>query len=278
MRKHFERAGRLISYFDVQPEGAEGRRGTLVLLHAFPLSAEMWEPQLASPPAGWRVVAPDVAGFGRSFPVPHTATFDDDARDVVALFDHLGEKEAVVVGASMGGYIAFALMRVAAERVRGLVLADTRAEADTDEIRRSRQEMLETLDRDGAAAVVDGMLPRLLGRTTHKSRPDIVARVREIGARQPPGGIRAAIHRLMGRPDSTPLLSAIRCPTLVIAGVEDAITDPDVARGMQQRIPEARLALIDEAGHLASLERPEAFNAALWGQVLHFSILLKCKT
>lgn len=265
MLRHFERAGRLISYLEAEgvPAAAPGRRGTLVLVHAFPLAAEMWEPQLAAAPAGWRVVAPDVAGFGRSFPVPPTATFDDDARDLIALLDHLGEKEAVVAGVSMGGYIAFALLRAAPERVRGLVLADTRAEADTDAARRSREEMLGTLERGGAAAVVDGMLPKLLGPSTHASRPDLVARVRQIGFRQPPDGIRAAIHRLMGRPDSTPLLSTIRCPALVVAGAEDAITGPDVARGMQQRIPGARLTLIDRAGHLANLEQPEAFNEAL---------------
>jgi pimeloyl-ACP methyl ester carboxylesterase len=265
MLRYFERAGRLISYIEAGNPAAADRRGTLVLVHAFPLSAEIWESQLAAAPAGWRVVAPDVAGFGRSFPVPHTATFDDDAHDLLALLNHLGEKQAVVAGVSMGGYIAFALLRAAPERVRGLVLADTRAEADTDPARRARQEMLETLERGGVAAVVDAMLPKLLGHTTHASRPAVVARARAIGLRQSPDGIRAAIHRLMGRPDSTPQLSAIRCPVLVVAGTEDAIIGPEVVRGLQQRIPGARLSLIDEAGHLPNLERPDAFNAALAG-------------
>ncbi len=263
MLRHFERAGRLISYLEAEPPGDAERRGTLVLVHAFPMAAEMWEPQLAAAPPGWRVVAPDVAGFGRSFPVPHTATFEDDARDVAALLDHLGEKDAVVAGVSMGGYIAFALVRAFPDRVRGLVLADTRAEADTDAARRGRQEMLAALDRGGAPAVVETMLPKLLGPSTHASRPDLVTRVRQIGLRQPVDGLRAAIHRLMGRPDSTSLLPALRCPVLVAAGVEDAITGPDVAREMQQRIPGARLALIDRAGHLASLEQPGTFNEAL---------------
>ena len=263
MRKHFERGGRLISYLDAGPPAAGSPRGTLVLLHAFPLSAEMWEPQLASAPAGWRVVAPDVAGFGQSFPVPATATFEDDARDVVALLDHLGVAEAVVGGLSMGGYIAFALARLAPGRLRGLVLADTRAEADSDDARRSRQEMLGTVRRGGTAAVLEGMLPRLLGRTTLGSRPGVVARVREIGLRQPAEAVRAAIHRLMGRPDSVPLLGAIRCPVLVVAGSEDVITAPEVARGLQARIPSADLVILDGAGHLSSLERPEAFTDAL---------------
>jgi len=263
MRKQFERAGRLISYLDVEPPAGQPRRGTLVLLHAFPLSADMWRPQLADAPAGWRVVAPDVAGFGRSFPVPPTASFDDDARDILGLMDHLGQQTVVVGGLSMGGYIALALLRLAPERLGGLVLADTRPDADSDEARRSRHEMLETLERGGAAAVLDGMLPRLLGRTTLASRPQVVAQVREIGLWQPADGIRAAIHRLMGRPDSTPLLSGVRFPTLVVAGAEDVITGPEVAQAMHQRIPGARLTLIDGAGHLSNLEQPAAFNDAL---------------
>lgn len=263
MRGQFERAGRLISYLEVRPPARERQRGTLVLLHAFPLSADMWEPQLAAAPPGWRVLAPDVAGFGRSFPVPDTATFEDDARDVLALMDHLGQKDAAVAGLSMGGYIAFALARLAPERLQALVLADTRAEADTDEARRSRREMLETLERGGTAAVVDGMMSKLLGRTTIATRPDVAARVREIGLRQPADGIRSAIHRLLGRPDSTFLLSTIRCPTLVVAGSEDAITGPDVARGMARHIQGAELALVERAGHLSNLEQPEVFNAAL---------------
>ena len=262
MRRHFERAGRLVSYLEVEPAAAAGR-GTLVLVHAFPLAAEMWEPQLAAPPEGWRVVAPDLAGFGRSFPAPASATFEDDAGDLLALLDHLGEKQAVVAGLSMGGYVAFALLRLAPERVRGLVLADTRPDADSPEARRSRQDMLNTLDRDGVEAVVEGMLPRLLGATTLETRPGVAARVREIGRRQRTEGIRAAIHRLMGRPDSTPLLPAIRCPALVVAGAQDAITGPDIARGMQREIPGARLALLESAGHLSNLEQPDAFNAAL---------------
>lgn len=273
MRKRFERAGRLISYLDVEPPADQPRRGTLVLLHAFPLSADIWRPQLADPPAGWRVIAPDVAGFGGSFPVPHTATFDDDARDVLGLMDHLGQKMAVVGGLSMGGYIALALLGLAPERLAGLILADTRPDADSEESRRSRHEMIETLERGGAAAVMDGMLPRLLGPTTLESRPQVVTQVREIGLWQPADGIRAAIHRLMGRPDSTPLLSGVRVPTLVVAGAEDAITGPEVARAMHQRIPGARLTLIDRAGHLSNLEQPGAFNDALsaflsWGQVV----------
>jgi pimeloyl-ACP methyl ester carboxylesterase len=263
---HFEHRGRLLSYLDAPGPAVAGRApALLVFLHAFPLEAAMWAPQLASVPAGWRAVALDLAGFGRSFPVPTSATIDDDARDVLALLDHLGADEAVVAGLSMGGYVAFGMLRVAPTRLRGLVLADTRPEADSDEARRSRGEMLTTLDRQGIPAVVEAMLPRLLGPTSREGRPDVVTRVRALGMQQTREGVKAAVHRLMTRPDSTPLLSAIRCPTLVIVGAEDAITSPEIARAMQGRIPGAQFAVVEGAGHLSSLEAPDAFNAALYG-------------
>ena len=264
MRRQFERNGRVISYLVVEPPSGPPAPNLLVLLHAFPLSAEMWHPQLAAAPAGWRVAAPDVAGFGRSFPLPASATFEDDAGDVVALLDHLQHETAVVCGLSMGGYIAMALARSAASRLRALVLANTRPDPDSDEARRSRQEMVGTLERGGPAAVVDGMLPRLLGPTTREKRPAVVQRVRAIAVAQPADGVRSAIHRLMGRADSAAVLSALRCPALVVAGAEDAITGPDVARRMHEMIPGSELALIEAAGHLSSLERPAAFNDLLF--------------
>jgi pimeloyl-ACP methyl ester carboxylesterase len=259
----FEKDGRVLSYLASRPAGEIS--GTLVLLHAFPLSAAMWEGQLSAAPASWRVVAPDLAGFGRSFPLPPGATFDDDARDVVALLDHLHEESAVIAGLSMGGYVAFALARTTPHRMRGLVLADTRADADTEEARRSRLQMLATLDSGGTAAVVDGMLPRLLGETTRSTRPDVVSRVREMAVAQPAHGFAAAIRRLMGRPDSTHLLSTLGFPTLVIAGAEDVISGADVAWRMQRQIGGAELAIIERAGHLSNIEQPGPFNSALYG-------------
>jgi pimeloyl-ACP methyl ester carboxylesterase len=260
---HFERGGRLITYRSSEPEGSVA--GTLVLLHAFPLSSAMWEPQLAAAPASWRVVAPDLAGFGASFPHPPGATIDDDARDVVALLDQLGVEQAVVGGLSMGGYIALALGRLAPGRLRGLVLADTRADADSEEIRRGRLQMLRTLETGGTASVVESMLPRLLGETTRRTRAEIVERVREIGSAQTVDGVSAATRKLMGRPDSTALLPGFDFPVLVVVGDEDVIAGRDVAWAMRARIPGGELAILEGAGHLSNLEAPEGFNQALFG-------------
>jgi 3-oxoadipate enol-lactonase len=253
------------SYLDTDGPAPAAPERTLVLLHAFPLAADMWRPQLEAVPPGWRFVAPDLRGFGRS-PVGDPsvpASMAGYARDVLALVDHLRLERVVVGGLSMGGYVAFALLAMAPERVAGLVLADTRAEADSDAARTSRDRMAETLAEGGPGAVFERMLPGLLGATTRASRPEAVRRVQELALAQPADAIRLAIHGLKARSDSTPLLAGISCPTLVIVGDEDQITNVDVARLMHARIPGAELAVIEKAGHLSSLERPEAFNAAL---------------
>lgn len=264
MRAQFQHHHRLICYLDAAGPGPLERQ-TLVLLHAFPLAADMWQRQLGVVPAGWRFVAPDLRGFGESSPgeTSAPASIDDYAEDVVALLDHLGLDRAVIAGLSMGGYAAFSVLRTAPARVGGLVLADTRAEADGESARASRDAMLETLARGGASAVFERMLPGLLGATTRASRSDVVDLVRKMALSQPEEGIRRGILRLKTRPDATPLLAAIRCPTLVIVGDEDQIVGPDDARQMHLQIAGAELVMIGRDGHLSNLERPDGFNAAL---------------
>jgi pimeloyl-ACP methyl ester carboxylesterase len=264
MRSRFQSHGRVISYLEAAGPGPSQSQA-LVLLHAFPLAADMWQRQLDAVPSGWRFVAPDLRGFGESSPGPPSAapSIDDFADDVIALLDHLGLDRVVIAGLSMGGYAAFAVLRASPGRVRGLVLADTRAEADTESARASRDAMLDTLARGGVSAVFDRMRPGLLGATTQASRPEVVERVREIALGQTAAGIRGGILSLKTRPDSTPMLAAITCRTLVTVGAEDQITGPDEVRKMHGQIAGAELAVIGGAGHLSNMERPDAFNAAL---------------
>ena len=253
------------SYLDAAGPGPEPAGRTLVLLHAFPLAAEMWRPQLEAAPAGWRFIAPDLRGFGQSSvddPIA-PASIDAHASDLLALLDFLRVDRVVVAGLSMGGYVAFALLRLAPERVAGLVLADTRPEADDDAARAGRDAMTETLARGGAAAVFGRMLPGLLGATTRSSRPEVVRRVRQLVLTQRPEAIRRAIESLKSRPDATPQLAAVACPTLVMVGDEDQITNVDSVRRMHAGIPDAEFAVIERAGHLSSVEHPHAFNAVL---------------
>jgi pimeloyl-ACP methyl ester carboxylesterase len=262
-RQYCHIGSRTIAYLDSAP--GDGTRRALVLLHAFPIGANLWEPQMRNIPAGWRLITPDLRGFGGSTDLDSLsgASMADYAQDVVDLMDELGVKRAVIGGASMGGYAAMAFLQAAGDRVDGVVLANTRAGADSPEARANRRNMLAMLDREGPSGVARDMMPRLLGKTTQETKPDIEAFVRRLIKQQSPIAIRTAIHRMMHRPDSTPLLPAIAVPTLVITGDEDALIPVDESRAMATAIAGATLVIIPRAGHLASLEQPDAFNTAL---------------
>jgi len=243
-------------------------RGTgpvVVLLHAFPMCRWMWQPQIDALEGEYRVLTPDLPGFGSTPPVPGVSV--DVMADVVAEFlTAAGVPGPVVLGGlSMGGYVAFAFARRYPDRLRGLILADTKPEPDDDAARQTRNKILAGLT-DGslpAPGVVEQMLPKLLGDRTRADRPAVVAEVRRIGAAQPKDGIMAAVAALRDRPDAGPGLGNIRVPTLVVVGEQDAATPPDGAKRAADRIPGSRLVVIPGAGHLSNLEDPAAFTAAL---------------
>lgn len=251
----------------------------LVLLHAFPMSHAMWRPQLDAPPPGWRLIAPDLRGFGASDRVsPESArpssgaqSMLEYAQDVVALVDELGLEQPVVGGLSMGGYVAFAVLRLIGPRVAGLVLADTRAEPDTEEARGNRRKMQELVMEKGSAAVAEQMLPKLLGETTMRERPTLADEVRELIVANEPAAISDALEALATRPDSTPLLADLRCPTLIVAGREDALTPVALHESMHAQIPGSRLEVIDDAGHLPNLECPGEFSRVLRDFLSHIA-------
>jgi pimeloyl-ACP methyl ester carboxylesterase len=224
----------------------------VVLLHAFPLNADMWRPQLQRVPQGWRFIAPDLR-----YPAPG---LDAYAADVLDLLDCLEIDDAVIAGLSMGGYLAFAMHRLAATRFSGLVLADTRAQADTPEQRQARQRMREVLASGGPPAIADQMLPKLL--STHADAA-LVGEVRRLIEGGDPAAIDAAIVAMIGRPDSTGDLPRISCATLVVTGELDTVTPPADAEMMQRAIPRSTLTVIRGAAHLANLEQPEPFSKAL---------------
>jgi 3-oxoadipate enol-lactonase len=238
-----------------------GAGAPLVLLHAFPLSSEMWTPQLDAPPPGWRCITPDLRGLGAAMG-SRALSVDDHADDVLALMRHLGLERAVIGGLSMGGYVAFALYRRAAQRFRGLVLADTRADADTEQARANRVAMQQTARERGPAAVAETMVPKLLGPTA-RATDELPAHVRTIILGNRADGIIDAVEALKTRPDSTPTLAAITCPTLVIVGADDELTPVAMSESMHRAIAGSTLTIVPAAGHLSSLEQPAAFNAAL---------------
>jgi pimeloyl-ACP methyl ester carboxylesterase len=249
-------------------ESGSGR--ACVLIHAFPLSADQWLPQLERVPPGWRLIAPDVRGFrgiGDVYPAIglDRATMATHAADVLALMNHLDIDRAVVGGLSMGGYIALAVARVAPRRLDGLVLADTRAGADSEEGRAARDASMAKVRAEGVSAIADVMLPTLLGTTAQTEQPDLTLAVRALIERNTPEAVASALAAMKARPDSRDLLPQIACPTLVVCGEEDVLTPPAESHAMAAAIPSAELVLIPQAGHLANLESPMAFTAALNG-------------
>jgi pimeloyl-ACP methyl ester carboxylesterase len=223
----------------------------------------MWEPQLALAEHGWHVIAPQFRGFDGGTDDPLASSLDDYAADVIDLLDALHVQDAVFGGLSMGGYVAFAVFRHAPRYVRGLILADTRSQADTPEAVEGRKRMLRLVTDKGASAIADEMIPKLLGDSTRARHPDVVERVRSLVLSNSPESIAGAIQALMTRPDSTPLLGTVHCPTLIVVGDEDVLTPRAQSEEMQAVIGSAELAIVAGAGHLSSLERPDIFNAAL---------------
>ncbi len=240
-----------------------GVRSPMVLLHAFPFSREMWRAQLDTFSQSHTVIAPDFPGFGETTFVPDI-TIDMMADIVIDFLDGLAVIEPVVLGGcSMGGYVAFAIARRYPERVRKLILIDTKPEADDDAAKANRDKLLAGFATLTPAKVIEDMIPKALCELTRALKPEIVAHVRRIGVAQPLNGILAAVKALRDRPDAVPGLAEIRIPTLVIVGEHDAITPAAGAKQTASRIAGSTFVSLPEAGHLSNLENPEAFHAAV---------------
>ena len=264
-RKQISLGSRTLSYL----AGGPFPSGMLVVfLHAFPLHAEMWLPQLRSLPDGWSGVAPDFRGFGASTPddagaARKGARLEDYADDVAALMDAVGARHAALCGCSMGGYAALTVLSRFPARVSGLLLADTRATADAEAARASRAAMLDLLDGKGPAAVAAEMRPKLLGPTSTSERPDVLAALDGMMGRATARGIGFAVARMLNRPDATAALAAFPGPVSIVVGEEDTLTPPAEAASMAAAAPGAALTTIPGAGHISNLEAPDAFNAAM---------------
>lgn len=230
----------------------------ILFIHGYPLDRTIWRHQVDTL-EGFTRIAPDLRGMGLS-DAPDLgysmATYADDLAD---LLEALGIERVVLCGLSMGGYIAFEFLRRWRRRVRGLVLVDTRAEADTPEGKRAREQAQALARERGAAAIAEDMLPKMLAPAALEGNPELVERVRAIMAGTPVAGIVGALGAMRDRPDSTGLLAELDdLPALVVVGEEDRITPPARAREMAARLPRGRLEVVPGAGHLAPMERPEA--------------------
>jgi 3-oxoadipate enol-lactonase len=236
----------------------------VLLLHGFPHDRTLWSAQLAAPPAGARLIALDLPRFGESAGA-EIPSLDHWADWCIAVCDSLGIDKVVVGGLSMGGYLAFAIWRRHRERVRALVLADTRAGADTEEGKAKRLAMKELASAKGAAAISEAMMPGMLGKTTRATQPKVIELLDTMMKGASVTAIHDALDAMRTREDSTSTLATISVPTLILCGDEDALTPVKESEAMHLAIPRSQLAIIPGAGHASCLEKPAAFNALLSG-------------
>jgi pimeloyl-ACP methyl ester carboxylesterase len=239
----------------------------LLFLHAFPLNRSMWSGELMAllQDGRFRLVALDWRGFGESDTTVGITTMEQLADDVAGLMDELGMQDAILCGLSMGGYAAFAFLRKYPQRVKGLILADTRPGADTDEAKANRENVAHIAETQGAAPIADLQLPKLISEETRQHHAEIEARIRRMIDAATSEGIAAASRGMAQRSDSSDLLASITCPTLVIVGEHDILTPPAVAQDYASRIRNAQCIMIQSSGHLSNLEQPEAFHQAMSG-------------
>jgi 3-oxoadipate enol-lactonase len=234
---------------------------TVVLLHAFPLNRRMWDAQFEAWRDRYRVIAPDWRGFGESPLGTGAFSMESCADDLGQLLARLGVREKIILlGVSMGGYIAFEFVRKYQELLQSLVLVATQPVADSDAARKTRYETAEFVEKEGTGALAEKLIPKLLGKTTLEARPQVVERVRALIQSNSPAGVAKACHGLASRRDSTPILQQIQIPTLIMTGSEDAIVPRDQADTMRREIATSQLSVIVKSGHLVNLEQPDDFQ------------------
>ncbi len=244
----------------------EGAGEALVLVHGHPFDRSMWRPQVERfGESGWRVIAPDLRGYGESSVVPGKTTLESFARDIAALLDRLAVGEIVLGGLSMGGQIVMEFCRLFPGRVRGLLLADTSPLAETEAGKKARHEAADRLLREGMGGYAREALPKMVTPRNIVERPGVARHVLGMMLETPPQGAAAALRGRAERPDYLELLASVAVPALVVVGRDDEFTPVRDAEVMVERLPNATLAIIEGAGHMPNLERPAAFNEALQG-------------
>jgi 3-oxoadipate enol-lactonase len=242
----------------------EGSGRPLLLIHGFPLSKAIWEPQFDGLAGAARLLAPDLRGHGNSEATPGPYSMDMLADDCLVLLDSLGVKQpAVVCGLSMGGYAALAFARKYPSRLAGLILAATRAGADSAEGKTNREKMATRVREDGIQSVVLSMLPKMLAPKTYETNPALVERVKDIMEETSPQGMIAALLGMRDRPDATQSLGRIEVPVLILHGADDQLIPAAEAESMHSAVRGSRLEILPEAGHLLNMEQPELFNQAV---------------
>ncbi|MFE1321001.1 alpha/beta fold hydrolase [Kitasatospora phosalacinea] len=236
----------------------------VVLLHGHPFDRTLWAPQAgALAAAGYRVITPDLRGYGESDVTPGKVLLADFADDTAALLDHLGVGRAVVGGVSMGGQIAMEFHLRHRRRVLALVLSDTSAPAETEEGRAFRNRLADRLLAEGMGGYADEVIDKMLAPYNVTALPGTAARVLGMMRATDPRGAAAALRGRAERPDYRDTLRTVTVPTLLLVGADDPYTPVTDAEAIRALVPHAVLTVVHDAGHLPGAEQPERFNAAL---------------
>jgi pimeloyl-ACP methyl ester carboxylesterase len=251
----YTRQGITLEYDDI------GNGLPLLLIHAFPLDRTLWRSQIAGLQHTYRVIAPDLRGFGNSSETDGEAvSMEQYAADMKALLDSLNAPQAVVGGISMGGYVALALYAQYPDRVKALILANTRATPDSVEGKQARLDNARKVGEMGPRFLIEDMAPKMLGPS---ARSDLAITVRSIMAKQRAAGIMSALRGMAARPDRTSVLRFATVPILIITGSADTLIPPGDSEAMHALIPDSTCVNIPDAGHLSNVDKSDAFNDAV---------------
>lgn len=229
----------------------------VILLHPFPANRQFWKPVVPKLSARYRLIVPDLRGHGDSEIGEGPATMEKHARDLDRLLQAAGVAKAAFIGVSIGGYILFEFWRRFRTRATALALCDTRSQADTAEGRLNRLKAATDVVEQGTGPFIESMIPKLLGRTTVSTRPDLVDGARRMMQKMSPEGISQVQRGMAERPDSVEDLKSISVPTLIALGDEDTLTPAADGDLMRQYIKGSQMKVIRKAGHWAPWERPE---------------------
>lgn len=235
----------------------------VLFVHGFPFSSAMWDAQLEAASRRYRTIAYDIRGMGNSEVGDGQYTIEGHVDDLLGVLDHLGIAKAVVVGLSMGGYIALRALERNPERFLAAVLCDTRSEADDNAGRVKRAAGAASVKRDGAAAFAESFVPAVFAPESLRTKPEAVKLIREIISTTSPLSIAGHLIAMAARTDTTDSLASIAVPTLIMVGEKDAVTPPAAARALHERMPKSELHIVPGAAHMSNLENPEFFNARL---------------
>jgi 3-oxoadipate enol-lactonase len=244
---------------------------TVVFIHGFPFDHTMWEEQAALAAPSFRVITYDQRGHGRTGVGDGQYIFESFADDLFRLLDTLHVNKAILCGLSMGGYVALRAAERSPERILGLILCDTRSEADGNEAKLKRAASIKTVREAGVQAFAEGFLKAIFAPSSFTEKPEAVEKIRRVMTANLPQGICGTLIALATRTDTTPVLAAVQVPTLILVGEHDSITPPAAAKAMHERIPHSQMAVIPRAAHMSNLENPTAFNKELTSFLKRFS-------